>query len=342
MNADGGALRVGVIGLGVGEQHIAGYEAAGGCELIALCDIDGERLAQVGARQPGVALTESAEDVLDDPRIDVVSIASYDDDHYEQVKRALERGKHVFVEKPVCLRREHADELHSLLVANPQLKLSSNLPLRASPRFRAVKEMLDAGEFGTPFYLEGDYDYGRLWKITEGWRGELDFYSVVLGGAVHVVDLLLWFTGARVREVSAVGNRIATEGTRFEFNDLVVATLSFEDGTIAKVGANFACVHPHYHGVKVFGTEATFVNALGPATIYRRDGQEVREESVEAAYPGVGKADLIPSFVASIRGQGPPAVTAAEAFEALAVCFAIDAAVESAAPVAVRPFGPDL
>ncbi len=200
--------------------------------------------------------------------------------------------------------------------------------------------MIDDGEFGRPYYLEGDYDYGRRWKMTDGWRGELDYYSVVLGGAVHMVDLLLWLTGGSVVEVGAVGSQVANRRARkFRFDDLVVATLSFEAGMIAKVGANFACVHPHFHGVKVFGTEATFVNGLGPArSTAARPGRRV-EEPLDAAYPGVEKGDLIPEFVASIRGEAPARVTADEVFEAMAVCFAIDeaAAAETASASSPSP-----
>lgn len=332
------SLRAAVIGLGVGAAHAAAYAAHPDCELVALCDLDPERLEEVGARYPGAGLTTEAGEILDDPEIDLVSIASYDSFHHEQVKRALEAGKHVFCEKPLCTRYEHAAEIHSLLRQRPELKLSSNLPLRRVPRFRLVKDMIEDGAFGRLFYVEGDYDYGRLWKLTEGWRGDLEHYSVVLGGAVHLVDLLLWLTGDIPVAATASGSRIATEGTKFSFNDLVVATVEFESGLIAKVGANFACVHPHYHGVKVYGTDATFVNGLEGADLYRKQGSDYRHEQIAAPYPGVEKGDLIPSFVESIRTGTPAEVTADEIFDALAACFAIDEAVETGVRVLVKRF----
>lgn len=334
------ALRVGVIGLGVGASHAAGYAAHPDCELVALCDLDEERLSAAADRFPGARPLTDAGELLGDPAIDLVSIASYDDAHFEQARRALEGGKHVFCEKPLCLRREQAEQLHALLAERPELRLSSNLPLRASPRFRAVRELVAEGAFGDLYYLEGDYDYGRPQKLTDGWRGDLDYYSVVLGGAVHIVDLLLWLTGERVVEVvAAAGNRIATAGSKFRFDDLVVATLRFERGALAKVTANFACAHPHYHDVKLFGTRASFLNGLGEGTLYRGEGERAEREAVTEEYPGVGKADLIPGFVEAIRSGGQPPVTAAEVFEALAVCFAIEQSREAGGPVQVRPFG---
>ncbi len=96
-------LRAAVIGLGVGEQHISGYESDSRCTVTTLCDFDAFKLAQVASRHPGKNLAQSAEDVLADPEIDVVSIATYEDIHCEQVVAAVKTGKHVFVEKPLCL-----------------------------------------------------------------------------------------------------------------------------------------------------------------------------------------------------------------------------------------------
>jgi len=331
-------LRAGIIGLGVGERHIAGYHAHPACRVAALCDFDAGALERAGERHPDMRLLTRAEDVLDDPEIDVVSIASYDSYHYDQVRRALERGKHVFVEKPLCQYPAQASEIHALLRDRPGLRLSSNLPLRLSPRFQLLKEMIGAGELGELFFLEGDYDYGRLHKITAGWRGDEDRYSVVLGGAVHVVDLLLWLTGRRVTQVSARGNRIAAAGSKYRFDDFVVATLELEGGLLAKVSANFGCVHPHFHAVKVFGTEATFVNGLPDATLYTERGEHSRARAIDAAYPGVDKGALIHSFIESIVTEAPAAVTADEVFETMAVCFAIEQATSSAGPVSVRGF----
>ncbi|MGH3050587.1 MAG: Gfo/Idh/MocA family protein, partial [Gaiellaceae bacterium] len=239
-------------------------------------------------------------------------------------------GKHVFVEKPLCTRREEAEELRELLAERPDRVLSSNLVLRASPRFRLVKELVDSGRLGRLYYAEADYDYGRLHKITEGWRGDLPHYSVVLGGGVHVVDLLLWLTGRRVVEVTAYGNRIASEGTKFRFDDLVVALLRFEDGMLGKVAANFGSATPHFHAVQLYGTEATFVNGPEQAWLVDRE----RREPVDAPYPGVGKGELIPAFVDAVLGRGRLTVEPAEVFAALDVCFAIDEAAERGRAVA--------
>ena len=331
-------LRAGVVGLGVGEQHIEAFEAHPDCEVVALCDFDAERLRDVAERYPGRRLTTDAHDVIDDPNVDVVSIASYDNFHHEQIRRAIMAGKHVFAEKPLVLSEDHAREIHALLAERPELKLSSNLPLRRSPRFVALRERVAAGQLGRLYYLEADYEYGRIHKIVDGWRGDLEFYSVVLGGGVHVIDLLLWLTGDRVVEVMAYGNRIATEETKFRYDDLVAALLRFESGVVGKVTCNFASVHPHFHSLELWGTEGSFLNGLDHASLWRRSADGIVHTPVDDPYPGVHKGALIQGFLDSILGGSGPPVSAAEVFDALSVCFAIDRSANQSEPVRVEPF----
>ena len=310
-------LRAAVIGLGVGEQHIAGYEAYPDCEVVAVCDIDPAKLE----RWPELRRTTDATELLRDPDIDVISVASYDDAHHEQVTGALESGKHVFCEKPLCLYDEEAAEIAHLVRERPGQRLSSNLPLRLSPRFVEVRDRVRRGELGDVFHMEGDYDYGRREKLTEGWRGDIPYYSVVLGGAIHLVDLLVWMTGKRPTAVlSAQGSRIATEGTKFRHFDFVTATLRMADGSTMKVNANLGCVSPHFHGVRIYGTDGTFVNGLPDGELHLQSGSE----RVDAPYPGVAKGDLLHSFLEAVLGRGEAEVTEHDVFATLSVCLAIE------------------
>ena len=223
-------LRAGVIGLGVGERHIEGYRSHPDCDVVALCDFSEDKLSMARTKYPGIRLTQRADELLQDPGIDVVSIATYDNYHYQQVVQAINNDKHIFVEKPLCLYESEAAHIRRLLQEKPGLKMSSNLILRMSPRFRLLKQMIMDGDMGQLFYVEGDYNYGRLHKITDGWRDKIDFYSVVYGGGVHIIDLLLWLTDDKVVEVAAYGNNLASRDTSFRYNDMVVSILKFQSG----------------------------------------------------------------------------------------------------------------
>ena len=331
-------LGVGVIGLGVGAQHAEVYARRSDCELISLCDLSPEKLVEVGARFPAAARTNDAAQVLADPSIQIVSIASYDNCHHQQVTEALGNGKHVFVEKPLCLNRREFDDIKAALARHPKLVLSSNLILRKSPRFAELKKLIGDGHFGDIYSVEGDYLYGRLHKIVSGWRGEIDGYSVMHGGGIHLIDLLLWLLEEPVVEVTAMGIAIAARGSGFRYNDMVVSLLRFRSGAIGKVSANFGCVHPHFHALTIYGTKATYVNGAEAALLYTSRDPDAAPRRLTTAYPGTHKGDLIDSFVEAIQGGPPPEIPASDVLRAMAVSLAIDESVRRAAPVNVGEF----
>ena len=320
-------LRAAVIGLGVGAKHIAGYRSHPNCDVVAVCDFAPERLEQAALEYPGVQRFEHADDLLTHPDIDVVSVASYDNYHHEHIIKALEHDKHVFVEKPLCLNQADARHIRARLEQRPHLRLSSNLVLRCCPRFLAVKEQIDRGDFGDLFLVEGDYNYGRLHKLTDGWRGAIDFYSVVFGGAIHIVDLLLWLTGSSVNEVAAFGNQVASRGSQFDYNDAVVAILRFANGVVGKVGVSYGCVRPHFHGLSIHGTKATFVNDEADGRLYRSRDPQTPPVAITEAYPGAHKGALLESFLDAILHGRDPVVSEEDVFRTMSVCLAIEQAV---------------
>lgn len=319
----------------MGEQHIAGYQRHPQCEVTALCDFADDKLKMAKEKYSQYKFTDQADDILEDPEIDVISIASYDNYHYEQIIKALGNNKHVFVEKPICLYENEARRIRALLKAKPGLKLSSNLILRMSPRFRYLKRMIKGGSFGSLFYIEGDYNYGRLAKLTDGWRGKIDFYSAVYGGGVHIIDLLLWLTGKQVIEVAAYGNNISSKG-RFRYNDTVACILKFQDGIVGKMTVNMGCVFPHFHPLSVYGTKMTFVNGLKEALIFKSRDPLKLPRKIRAAYPGAHKGALIHSFINSILNNSLSQVTTEDIFRSMSVCFAIEKAARQSGVVAVK------
>ena len=328
-------LRAGIIGLGVGEAHAEGYFRHPRCTVAAVCDFEDEKLAKAKGKYPGVKTTKEADEILEDPSVDVVSIASYDSDHFGQVMKGLSHGKHLFVEKPVCQFETQLSQIRGLLRVRSELQFSSNLILRKSPRFQRLKEMMDAGKLGRPFYVEGDYNYGRLHKITDGWRGKLDFYSVTQGGGVHMIDLLLWLTGDRVEEVSTYGNAICSEGTGFNSKDMVVSLLKFRSGMVGKVASNFGCMFPHFHRFLIYGTSATFENGFENGFLYESREPGIIPTIIDAPYPGMQKWALIQGFVDAILQGGACEVTKEDIFDTLCVCFAIEKSLQESRPVKV-------
>jgi len=319
-------LNAGIIGLGVGEKHIAGYNKHPNCTVTALCDFSTSKLLEIKNKYKNIKTATDSNLILEDPEIDVVSIASYDNYHYEQILKAIENKKHIFVEKPLCLFKKDAEHIYSLLMKHPDLKLSTNVILRKSPRFIMLRKLISNGEMGNLFYVEGDYNYGRLYKITNGWRGEIDFYSIIYGGGIHIVDLLMWLTNDRIIEVAALGTDIVTKNTGFKYNDMVVCIFRFKSGMIGKMAVNFGCVYPHFHLFSIFGTEATFQNTLQKGLFFKTRDQHAEPKIVTENYLGMDKGDLIYNFVDSILYGSKEEVTVQEVFDTMSVCFALEKA----------------
>ena len=328
-------LRAAVIGLGVGERHAAAYYSDSRCELVALCDFDEVKLAEVGSRYHATKLTTVSDEILCDPNVDVVSIASYDNHHASKVISALKAGKNVFVEKPLCLYSEELTNVTAALEKAPHLKLSSNFVLRKVERFKELKNKITAGKLGQIYYLEGDYDYGRIEKITDGWRGLTPGYSVFHGGGIHLVDLILWLSGRQVCEVFAYGTQIGTSGSVFKENDMVCALLKLDGGIIAKVTANFPSVTPHFHKLCVYGTQGSFIQSHGGASYQWSREKNSNGDVCRDAYPDTSskKKEVITSFVSSIIDGGSCDVLPTEVLEVRRVSLAIEKSIVLGKPV---------
>lgn len=340
MTADAAAphrtLGVAVIGLGVGEQHARMFARLAGCEVRALCDRDARRAADVAARiGQGRACTDVAL-VLRDPDIDLVAIASYDDMHFNQALEALDAGKHVFVEKPLCRSLEEAREVKARWQRRPGLQIASNLVLRAAPLYRWLREEIARGAFGDVYAIDGEYLYGRLHKITDGWRSGVADYSVMLGGGVHLVDLMMWLTGQKPVSVSAAANRICTSETAFRYPDFVAATFTFGSGMIGRIAANFGCVHRHQHVLRVFGTKATFFYDDCGARLHTTREPGVAAVPIELASEPVSKGDLLPEFVVAIQRQVDPAGALQHELNVICACAAADRALGLGHPISVE------
>jgi predicted dehydrogenase len=323
-----------VVGLGVGEAHARAYLAAG-CEVRWLVDLDGERAAALGA-ELGAGVAAEYEQVLSDPEVDIVSIASFDSAHFGQTLAALEAGKHVFVEKPLCTALDELQAVKRAWSAAGQPVLASNLVLRGAPLYGWLREAATKGELGSIYSYDGDYLYGRIEKIVDGWRGGADSYSVMLGGGIHLVDLMLWITGERPVAVSAVGTNLATRETTFRYDDHIAATFRFSSGLVGRVTANFGCVHPHQHVVRVFGTEQTVLyDDQGPRLYWSRD-PETAPTPLDLATLPQSKGALIRDFVQAVVEKRDAAAATQHELDVIAVCVAADDAVRKGEEVAIE------
>lgn len=324
-------LKAGVIGLGVGAYQARILSQNSNTDLVWICDLDNNKLLTLNSELSEAKITRNSLDVLKDPDVDLVCIASYDQFHFEQIIKALDNGKHVYVEKPICLSKNEFQHIRKKLIEHPSLRLSSNMVLRSCPLFKKVKEKIISNSMGEIYHLEGDYLWGRREKLITGWRANTEYYSIIYGAAIHMVDLIMWLTEKKPLRVQATGNRIATRDTQQKNNDFAVLLLEFENYMSVKISAHGGCVHPHFHSLKVFGTNCSFVHdSTGTVWIESSDPKQKFKIEKEEYPAKIKRKIILDSFVNSIINSDESAiVSVSEVFNTMSVCLAAEQAVKT-------------
>ena len=223
-------LRIGVLGAGNFANRILlpAVKAAGRVELAAICSRSGLR-AQDAGRKFGFAYATSSEaQIFADDNIDVVVVATPHHLHARQVVAALEGGKHVFCEKPLCLSEEELSEILAAWQSARGRLLMAGYNRRFSPMARALKEFV-AGS-AEPMMMSYRINAGAIPRthwIQDPERGG----GRIMGEVCHFVDFMTYIGGAvPVRVWSHI-----LPNANLYCDDNVVATLQFEDGSAGTI-----------------------------------------------------------------------------------------------------------
>ena len=161
-----------------------------------MCDLSASRLEFLKQTFHDVQTTTNHLDVLNDPKVELVAIATPVDSHYPLAKAALEAGKHVLVEKPGA---RNADELKPVLAAARKAGLTVRVGFnhRFHPSLLKCREIIDSGVAGPLMFIRGRYGHGGRIGYEKEWRA----VEAISGGGeavdqgVHLVDLSRWFLG---------------------------------------------------------------------------------------------------------------------------------------------------
>jgi len=325
--------------MGIGEKHAQTYLRHPDCNIISLCDLDSKKINKFKKDYDSILVSKDYKSIINNKNIDLVSIASYDNFHATQIIESINNHKHVFAEKPLCLTVEELKEIDKALRLNPEIKLSSNHVLRTNPRFLMMREKIKRGDFGDIFYLEGDYYWGRIHKFNE-WRAKMDYYSIIHGAAIHMIDLVMWLINDRPVEVQAVGNAIATKKHLLDYNSFAVLIMKFKNGILAKVTGNGGCVHPHHHGLKIFGTQLTAIQNISDAYFIESSDENMLSNSIKEPYPAKDQRhNILTSYIDSIIDTSKsPIIAQKDVFDVMSVCFASEEAMETGKTVSVNYF----
>ncbi|MGH9129719.1 MAG: Gfo/Idh/MocA family oxidoreductase [Acidimicrobiales bacterium] len=201
--ASRGPVGLGIVGYGpyggMGQRHGLASAATDGLELVAACDSDPSRRKAAEADFPGLRAYQSVEEMLSDDEVAVVIVATPPISHAPIAVAALEAGRHVALEKPMCLTSAEAETLMTL-ATKYHLTLTVNQNRRWDPDYRAAKAVLEAGLLGDLFSMEtfvGSFEHPcRAWHSEESISGGaaydwgshyLDWSVQLMGGPPVVV-----------------------------------------------------------------------------------------------------------------------------------------------------------
>jgi len=241
-------LKVGVIGLGMGRGHVAGYKLHPAAEVVAVADLDENRLKLVSEEYKIAKVYRSGEEMLQKEKLDVVSVATPNKFHKPLTVAALEAGCHVLCEKPMAM---NATEAREMLAASKKAgkRLMINFSFRFNDVAQALKKQVDSGVLGDVYFARTIWLRRRGLPGFGGWFGqkELSGGGPLIDLGVHRIDLALWLMGypKPVWVMGSTYNPIGApqarkEGKKFDVEDFAVGLVKFDNGATLEAEASWA------------------------------------------------------------------------------------------------------
>lgn len=215
-------IPVGVIGAGYwGKNLIRNVNESKASSLEVVCDIDEAKLDRMKRRYPGVQTTTEFSDVLSNENVAAVVIATNVHSHYELAKKAMESGKHVFVEKPMADSVKRAEELVEL-ADKRSLTLMVGHTFLYSPPVMKIKQIINDGGIGKVYYISSS-------RVNLGIHQK--DVSVIYDLAPHDFSILSYWLDEVPVKVSCVGYDYIQK----DIPDVAFISLMFDSGIIAHV-----------------------------------------------------------------------------------------------------------
>lgn len=213
-------LKVGVIGCGYwGPNLIRNFIQLNGSDVVRVADLDQDRLKHMQNLYTGIQTTTDYKEIILDPEIDIVAVATPVKTHFTFGKEALMAKKHVFIEKPIAASVSQIEELIDLAQKNKR-KLMVGHTFEYTAAVRKMKEIIDSGDLGEIYYISSQrlnlglfqQDINVLWDL-----------------APHDISIILYLLGCEPESVSAIGSSHVNPA----IEDVAILTMRFPNNLIA-------------------------------------------------------------------------------------------------------------
>ena len=219
-------IRIGMIGVGYwGPNLIRNFSELDDAQIVACSDLSQERLSKIAKRYPGVKCTTNYEELLRDPHVDAVVIATPVSTHYPIARAALEHGKHVMIEKPLADSAEHSLDLIERAKAANRILMVDHTFIYTSA-VRKMRDLIDSGELGDILYFDSiRVNLGLFQKDI----------NVIWDLAPHDLSIMDYLLRAEPIAISAIGASHAGN----DIANIAYMTLRFPNNVIAHFHVNW-------------------------------------------------------------------------------------------------------
>jgi UDP-N-acetyl-2-amino-2-deoxyglucuronate dehydrogenase len=352
------SIGFGVIGLGIGASHVRAITQTEGAELVALCSLDTARLAAIAERNGVKATYTDYREMLRNPDVDVVCIATPSGMHADMVIDCARAGKHVVCEKPLDVR---LDKINAAIRACREhgVKLQCIFQRRFEPLHQKIKETIARGRLGRLVLADTSLRWYRTQEYYDGgsppgWRGtwKYDGGGAFMNQGIHAIDLLQWLVGP----ITAVFARTGTYTHHIETEDTGVAVVRFACGALGTVTCTTSAYPGLTNDLHIHGENGSILTSDGRLVAWKIRGEREQEEeqamlaSFGGATGGSAAADpmalslsahfpQIRDMVLAIKENREPAVPGEEARRAVRVILALYESARTGREVEIRHDG---
>jgi predicted dehydrogenase len=253
-----GKIGIAIQGAGtVSSGHLRAYLNDPRCEVVAIGsrtkDGAAAKAREVGLDPGKLALYDSVDELVADPRVDALSICTPHTRHAIDAIAAAEAGKHLLVEKPIAMNRDEVAAMDAA-VSKAGIRSVCGFVLRYIPMVETAYAMARDGFFGDLLYIQTDY-----WHNPEqsGYPDQEDHIhrmdvSAMVGGGCHAVDLARYLMDSDIVQVAAVQTTATPDAPH---PPMQAAVVTFANGKIGKVSACVEQWMPYQFNVDLLGTD---------------------------------------------------------------------------------------
>jgi len=326
-------VRWGIIGLGrIADTEIApAITASPQGELRTVVSRDQGRAAAFAARHGAARALSSFDEMLADPGVDAVYIATPNALHAEQVVTAAKAGKHVMCDKPLALSAEDANRAVAAC-AEAAVKLGITFQTRFHDNYGRFRELVQDGSLGDIRVVQVEMSPGRT--LLKGWRTdpELAGLGAINNLGVHAFDLIRWLLGAEAIEVTALAGH---EGGLVP-ETLALVLLRYATGALAYVNVNQSVAFPQaditVYGTKgrVVGRSTTRMNMEGTLDVLTDQGETTIETASYHAYRGA-----VMAFEDAVATGREPSPSGLDGLRSVELTGAIEESLQAGQTIAV-------